>query len=216
MKRFGSALALGGASITARYGTVHALLGENGAGKTTLMRIAFGMIAPETGTITVDREVRQFTSPADAILSGIGMVHQHFTLVPAMTVAENVALGGRGKYDAALVRKQVAQVSSRAGLHVDPDAIVGKLPVGAQQRVEIVKALAMRAKILILDEPTAVLAPGEARELLQNMRAFVKSGGSVVLITHKLRDVLEFADNVTVIQVGRNRFCYGELCKGCR
>jgi simple sugar transport system ATP-binding protein len=202
VKRFGSTLALNGAFITARYGTVHALLGENGAGKTTLMQIAFGMIAPDSGTVRVHGEMRGFMSPADAIMAGIGMVHQHFTIVPAMTVVENVALGGKGRYDAAQVRARVINISARTGLLVDPDAVIRELSVGAQQRVEIIKALAREAKILILDEPTAVLAPEEARELLRNMRAFAHEGGSVILITHKLQEVLAFTDEVTVIRKG--------------
>ncbi|HXC26197.1 MAG TPA: ABC transporter ATP-binding protein [Gemmatimonadaceae bacterium] len=202
-KRFGATLALDDVSFRVRRGTVHALLGENGAGKTTLMRIAFGMIAPDAGQVSVDGTVRRFGSPADAIAAGVGMVHQHFTLVPAMTVVENVALGGRGVYRRAVVQKRVLAVSERSGLGIDPDAVVGTLPVGAQQRVEILKALVRDARMLILDEPTAVLAPGEARELLRTVREFVARGGSVVLITHKLRDALEFADEVSVVRRGR-------------
>jgi simple sugar transport system ATP-binding protein len=202
-KRFGSTLALDEASLAVRHGTIHALLGENGAGKTTMMHIAFGMINPDSGTLAVNGKTQRFLSPADAIISGIGMVHQHFTLVPAMTVAENIALGGRGVYNVAQVRARVRDVSSKTGFILNPDAVVGQLAVGAQQRVEIVKALAREARILILDEPTSVLTPGEARELLQNMRAFVENGGTVVLITHKLRDALEFTDDVTVIRRGR-------------
>jgi simple sugar transport system ATP-binding protein len=189
--------------LSVQKGTVHALLGENGAGKTTLMRIAFGMLAPDAGTIHVNGKEQHFTSPAEAIAQGIGMVHQHFMLVPAMTVTENVALGNHGRYNAAAARARVAAVSQRYGLTVDPDAIVRDLPIVAQQRVEILKALARDAQILILDEPTAVLAPTEAHDLLLRMRAFADTGGTVVLITHKLKDALAFADDVTVLRRGK-------------
>ena len=202
-KRFGPLTALDGASLHVRRGTVHALLGENGAGKTTLMRITFGLLSPDEGVLRVDGQVRRFRSPSDAMAARIGMVHQHFMLVPAMTVVENIALGMRGRYDAAHLRTVVQTVSMRTGLAVDPDALVGTLSVETQQRVEILKALTRAATTLILDEPTAVLAPPEARALLQNMRTFVGAGGSVVLITHKLRDALEFADEVTVLRRGR-------------
>lgn len=202
-KRFGSTLALDRASLVARRGTVHALLGENGAGKTTLMRIAFGMLQPDAGTVAVEGAERRFRTASDAIGAGIGMVHQHFTLVPAMTVAENVALGGHGAYRSSLAREHVRDVSVRSGLAIDPDARVAELPVGAQQRVEILKALARGARILILDEPTAVLTPAESRELLARLRAFAEQGGTAVLITHKLRDALDVADDITVLRRGR-------------
>jgi simple sugar transport system ATP-binding protein len=202
-KVFGKTLALDGAFLSVRTGTVHALLGENGAGKTTLMRIAFGMIAPDAGTINVNGEEQHFASPAEAIAQGIGMVHQHFMLVPAMTVAENVALGNHGRYNATIARKRVTAVSQQYGLTVDPNAIVRDLPIVAQQRVEILKALARNARILILDEPTAVLAPVEAHDLLLRMRVFADTGGTVVLITHKLKDALAFADDVTVLRHGK-------------
>lgn len=202
-KRFGTTLALEGASIVARRGTVHALLGENGAGKTTLMRIAFGMLQPDAGAITIDGTARRFRTASDAIAAGLGMVHQHFTLVPAMTVAENVALGGRGRYDARDVRARVREASARSGLAIDPDAYVGDLPIGAQQRVEILKALARGARTLILDEPTAVLTPAESRELLDRLRAFANDGGTAILITHKLRDAIAVADDITVLRLGR-------------
>ncbi len=201
-KRFGRVSALSDASVSARRGTVHALLGENGAGKTTLMRIAFGMLRPDSGTITVDGSARKFASPADAIKAGIGMVHQHFTLVPAMTVTENISLGGRGKFSPARARREILELASRTGLAVDPDARIEDLPAGAQQRVEILKALSQHNRVLILDEPTAVLTPSEARELLQKVRALVASGGTAILITHKLRDALEFADEITVLRRG--------------
>jgi simple sugar transport system ATP-binding protein len=203
VKRFGAALALDGASLTVRPGSLHAVLGENGAGKTTLMRIAFGMLQPEAGSVRVAGTARRFGSPAEAIASGIGMVHQHFTIVPAMTVAENVALGGRGRYDARSAAARVRQVADQAGLALDPSARAGELGVAGQQRLEIVKALARDARLLILDEPAAVLTPTEAHELLGWLRRFVDGGATAVLITHKLRDALTFADEVTVLRRGR-------------
>jgi ABC-type uncharacterized transport system ATPase subunit len=205
-KTFGKTRALTDASLTVRRNTIHALLGENGAGKTTLMRIAFGMIAPDAGTIVINGDIRQFKSSADAIAAGIGMVHQHFTLVPAMTVAENIALGGRGRYNTEQAHQFVRTLSQQTGLSVNPSAVVNTLPVGAQQRVEILKALAKDATILILDEPTAVLAPDESRELLTKIRSFAETQGSAILITHKLRDAIEFADDVTVLRRGETVF----------
>jgi simple sugar transport system ATP-binding protein len=202
-RRFGSVLALDDASLTVRPGTVHAVLGENGAGKTTLMRIAFGLLTAERGEIAVRDTPTRIPSPADALKLGIGMVHQHFSLVPAMTVAENVALGGHGRFDPLRAADVVRTVSSRTGLGLDPSALVSSLSVGAQQRCEIVKALARDVSLLILDEPTAVLAPQEASELLRWMRAFADDGHAVVLITHKLRDALAVADDVTVLRRGR-------------
>ena len=205
-KRFGSAPALESASLSVRAGTVHAVLGENGAGKTTLMRIAFGMLQPDAGRTLVSGAPTSFRSPADAIAAGIGMVHQHFTNVPAMTVAENVALGGHGRFDLKRARADVPRVSASAGLPLDPDALAGELPVGAQQRLEIVKALARGARTLLLDEPTAVLAPDEVDQLLHWLRAFASGGGSAVLITHKLHEALAAADDVTVLRRGMTVF----------
>jgi simple sugar transport system ATP-binding protein len=202
-RRFGAVTALEDASLTVRPGSVHALLGENGAGKTTLMRIAFGALAPTTGVVRWNGNVVTFRSPADALAAGIGMVHQHFTLVPAMTVAENVALGGQGRFDPVAAATRVRTVAAKAGLAIDPEARVDQLPVGAQQRCEIVKALAREVRLLILDEPTAVLAPEEAQELLRWVRRYADEGNAVVLITHKLRDALAVADTITVLHRGR-------------
>ncbi len=202
-RRFGSVRALDGASLAVRRGTVHALLGENGAGKTTLMRVVFGLLTPDSGHVLWQGAPRQFASPASALANGIGMVHQHFTLVPAMTVAENVALGGTGFFDPQAAAARVHDVAARAGLTLDPQARVDTLPVGAQQRCEIVKALARDVQLLILDEPTAVLAPGEAAELLSWVRRFADAGNAVVLITHKLRDAMAVADDITVLHRGR-------------
>jgi general nucleoside transport system ATP-binding protein len=200
-KRFGEVTAVDDVSLELRRGTVHALLGENGAGKSTLMRIAFGLVAADAGTVAVHG--RSVFSTADAINAGVGMVHQHFTNVAAMTVAENVALGARGRFNAATAARNVIELGSRTGLQLDPLARADTLPVGAQQRLEILKALARSARVLILDEPTAVLAPNEATELLAWLRAFARSGNAVILITHKLREALSIADEITVLRRGR-------------
>jgi ABC-type uncharacterized transport system ATPase subunit len=203
VKRFGATTALDDASFELRPGTVHALLGENGAGKTTLMHIAFGLVRPDSGRILVGGRVARFRSPADAIAAGIGMVHQHFTLVPAMTVAENLALGGHGLLRSAAAAARVHQIAALTGFTLDPGAKVEDLPIGAQQRVEIAKALVRRATVLVLDEPTAVLAPAEADDLLRWLRVYTAAGNSAVLITHKLREALAVADDVTVLRRGR-------------
>ena len=200
---FGGHRALDDATCVVARGTIHALLGENGAGKTTLMRIAFGMLRPDAGTVRIDGTPVTLQSSADAIRRGVGMVHQHFMLVPAMTVAENIALGARGPLDLDGVRDRIRTIGEATGLVVDPDARVRGLPVSAQQRVEIVRALARDARTLILDEPTAVLTPEQADDLLRWARRFADDGGSVVLITHKLREARHHADEVTVLRRGR-------------
>ena len=202
-KAFGETLALDGARCTVRRGSVHALLGENGAGKTTLMRIAFGMLVPDAGEVQRAGRPLVLRSERDAIAAGIGMVHQHFLLVPAFTVAENAALGGHGRFDVGTARETIRRVGAATGLQLDPDAQVMDLPVGAQQRAELLRALAHDADVLILDEPTAVLTPSESDELYRWMRRFVAGGGTIVLITHKLREALAVADDVTVLRRGR-------------
>ncbi len=193
--------------LTVEPGEVHALLGENGAGKSTLMNQLYGLLQPDEGEVLVDGVARTFRSPRDAIAAGIGMVHQHFMLVPVFTVAENIALGAEktraGFLDRRRARREVLEVSERYGLPVDPDALVENLPVGAQQRVEIVKALTRDVDLLILDEPTAVLTPQETSELLTVMRSLCDTGKSIVFITHKLKEVKEIADRITVIRRGR-------------
>jgi general nucleoside transport system ATP-binding protein len=203
VKRYGAYRALDQASLDVRPGTVHALLGENGAGKSTLMRIAYGLVRPDAGSMRVRGVHARVERPADAIALGIGMVHQHFTLVPVMTVAENVALGSRGMLDVGQVATLVREIAERTGFALDPAARIESLSVGAQQRVEIAKALAHDARILILDEPTAVLAPEEADALLDWLRTYADAGNAVVLITHKLREALSVADDVTVLRRGR-------------
>ena len=202
-KRFGSLQALDDATLTVRHGTVHALLGENGAGKTTLMRIAYGMESPERGAIRVHGRALRFRNPADAITAGVGMVHQHFTLVPAMTVAENVALGGHGRFDPHRAAARVRDLGQATGLAVEPEAFVRDLAVRGQQRVELLKVLSRNARVLIFDEPTAVLAPAEADDLLRQLRRLADDGRAIVLITHKLQEALSVADDVTVLQRGR-------------
>jgi ABC-type uncharacterized transport system ATPase subunit len=203
-RRFGGVRALDGATMHVAPGTVHALLGENGAGKTTLMRVAFGLVQPDAGSMSLLGKPVRFASPSEALAAGMGMVHQHFTLVPAMTVAENVALGARGLFSVNEWRARVREIGDRTGLVLDPDARISDLPVGAQQRCEIVKALARDVRVLILDEPTAVLAPAESQELLRWTREFANAGHAVVLITHKLRDAMAVADDVTVLRRGQS------------
>jgi len=207
-KSFGDLVANDDISVTIEAGQIHALLGENGAGKSTLMNILYGLLRPDSGEILVDGSPVAFASPADAIKVGIGMVHQHFMLVPVFTVAQNVELGDErvgplGFLRTSEAEEAVREVSQRFGLEVDPAAIVVDLPVGIQQRVEIIKALTRDASCLILDEPTAVLTPQETDELLAIIRGLRDSGKSIVLITHKLREVREAADVITVIRRGR-------------
>ena len=202
-KRFGATRALTSASLRVRPGTVHALLGENGAGKSTLMRVAYGMERPDAGMIRVRGAAVRLNTPADAIALGIGMVHQHFTLVPVMTVAENVALGDHGALDLQRTSAELRELSDRTGFALDPQVRVEHLSVAAQQRVEIAKALMRRARILVLDEPTAVLPPSESATLLRWLRSFADQGNAVVLITHKLGEALSVADDVTVLRRGR-------------
>ena len=207
-KRFGDFTANDSIDLVVESGTVHALLGENGAGKSTLMNVLFGLYDADGGEILLDGEPRVFSGPGDAMEAGIGMVHQHFMLVPVFTVAENVMLGheqvrGPAKLlDLEAARSKVTEISDRFGFHVDPDALVEDLSVGAQQRVEIIKALSRDAKVLILDEPTAVLTPQETDELLTIVGQLRDSGTAVVLITHKLREVKAIADTITVIRRG--------------
>ncbi|HEY8104618.1 MAG TPA: ATP-binding cassette domain-containing protein [Gemmatimonadales bacterium] len=203
VKRFGPVQALRGADFTLRAGEVHALLGENGAGKSTLMHVAYGLLRPDAGTIVVRGRTVMPRSPRDARRLGIGMVHQHFTSVPALTVAENIALTAGWGLSPRALRERVLALTSRVGLPLDPDARADTLPVAAKQRLEIVKALAADATILLLDEPTAVLAPSEADEVIRVIRGFATEGGSAVLITHKLDEALRAADRVTALRAGR-------------
>jgi ABC-type uncharacterized transport system ATPase subunit len=201
-KHFGPVQALRGADFTLRPGEVHALLGENGAGKTTLVHVAFGLVRPDEGEIRVDGAAVSIPSPRAARRLGIGMVHQHFTSVPALTVAENVALAAGWAVSPAALHRRVLVLTERVGLALDPDASSDSLTVALKQRLEIVKALATDTRILLLDEPTAVLAPGEAEELLRVVRDFTVAGGSAVLITHKLDEALAAANTVTVLRQG--------------
>jgi simple sugar transport system ATP-binding protein len=207
-KRFGSLVANDGISLSVAPGQVHALLGENGAGKSTLMNVLYGLLQPDEGEIYIDGTPASFHSPKDAIGAGIGMVHQHFMLVPPFTVAENVTLGIEqvrpgGLLDAARTRREVRDLSRRYGLDVNPDAVVEDLPVGLQQRVEIIKALVRNASVLVLDEPTAVLTPSETQELFRIIRQLRDGGTSVIFISHKLKEVQEIADHITVLRRGK-------------
>ncbi|MFB7276491.1 ABC transporter ATP-binding protein [Streptomyces hydrogenans] len=202
-KRFPGVVANKDIAITVRKGTVHALIGENGAGKSTLMKILYGMQKPDEGTIAIDGEQVTFSSPGDAIARGIGMVHQHFMLADNLTVLENVVLGGEKLYGiGAKARKKIKEISDAYGLGVRPDALVEDLGVADRQRVEILKVLYRGAKILILDEPTAVLVPQEVDALFDNLRELKAEGLTVIFISHKLGEVLKVADDITVIRRG--------------
>ncbi|HSP61225.1 MAG TPA: ABC transporter ATP-binding protein [Ornithinimicrobium sp.] len=207
-KVFGPLVANDHIDLVVEPGEIHALLGENGAGKSTLMNVLYGLYDPDGGEILLDDVPVRFKGPGDAVAAGIGMVHQHFMLVPVFTVAESVALGYEptgpgGVLDLDRARTRVTEISERFGFDVDPDALVEDLPVGVQQRVEIIKALSRDAQVLILDEPTAVLTPQETDELIGIMGELKETGTSIVFITHKLREVRAVADKITVIRRGK-------------
>jgi ABC-type uncharacterized transport system ATPase subunit len=209
-KRFPGVVANRDVDLTIEPGEIHALLGENGAGKTTLMNVLFGLYQPDEGEIYIDGKHVTFHDPGDAIAAGIGMVHQHFMLVPVFTVTENVMLGVesvRGplgqQLDRPAARRRIVEISDAHNLHIDPDARVEDLPVGVRQRVEIIKTLYRQSDLLVLDEPTAVLTPQEDDELFEIMRSLQATGTSIVFITHKLNEVMEIADRITVLRAGR-------------
>jgi ABC-type uncharacterized transport system ATPase subunit len=207
-KRFPGVLANDHVDLTLEPGEVHVLLGENGAGKSTLMNILYGLYHADEGEIQVNGATMKFQSPSDAIRAGIGMVHQHFMLIPVFTVAENVMLGAEltrplGLLDRRRANKEVQRLGKEFGLGVDPNALVESLSVGAQQRVEILKALYRQAGVLILDEPTAVLTPQETEELLRVMESLKRAGRSIAFITHKLREAMHVADRITILRGGR-------------
>jgi ABC-type uncharacterized transport system ATPase subunit len=207
-KRFGTLVANDHIDLTVDAGEVHCLLGENGAGKSTLMNVLSGLYRADDGDILLDGETVHFAGPGEAMNAGIGMVHQHFMLIPVFTVAENIILGNEktkfgGRLDLAAARALVRETSAKFGFDIDPDAIVDDLPVGAQQRVEIIKALSREASVLVFDEPTAVLTPQETDELMVIMRQLADAGTAIVFITHKLREVRVVADRITVVRLGK-------------
>ena len=206
-KRFGSVIANDAISLAVNEGEILALLGENGAGKSTLVKAVFGLVKPDSGVIKINGSVMESGDTAAAISSGVGMVHQHFQLVPVMTVTENLILGDEPKKFGVVnfkkARAEALELSEKYGLHVDPDAIIEDLPVGMAQRVEILKALRRDVKLLILDEPTAVLTPQETDELLEVLRNLAKRGVGILFITHKLREVMAVADRIAVLRGGK-------------
>ena len=207
-KTFGSLTANDSINLRVETGQIHAILGENGAGKSTLMNIVYGLLKADSGEILVDEKLINISEPSDALNAGIGMVHQHFMLIPVFTVAENIVLGHEksgklGVLDISAARDAIIKVSKDFGFEVDPDAIVETLPVGIQQKVEIIRALIYDAKVLILDEPTAVLTPQETDELLKTMQELKRKGTSIIFITHKLREVRAVADQITIIRRGK-------------
>ena len=206
-KKFGSLVANDSIDLKVARGEIHAILGENGAGKSTLMNIVYGLVKADSGKIFVEDKEVIINEPADALKYGIGMVHQHFMLIPVFTVAENIALGREESRGVFLtldeVKKKIKALADEFKFDIDPDALIEDLPVGVQQRVEIIKALIYDAKVLILDEPTAVLTPQETDELLNIMRTLKKKGTSIIFITHKLREVKDVADKITIIRLGK-------------
>jgi simple sugar transport system ATP-binding protein len=206
-KSFGNLQANNQINLKVGKGEIHAILGENGAGKSTLMNIVYGLLQPDSGEILVDEKLVKILEPADAIKYGIGMVHQHFMLIPVFTVAENIALGREkskfGIISFAEIKTKIKKLSDEFKFDIDPDAIIEDLPVGVQQRIEIIKALMYDAKVLILDEPTAVLTPQETDELLNVMKILKSRGTSIIFITHKLREVRAVADKITIIRLGK-------------
>lgn len=207
-KRFPGVVANDNVNLELNTGEVLCLIGENGAGKSTLMSVLYGMYTPDEGEILIDETPSVFTSPADAIAAGIGMVHQHFMLVPVFTVAENVVLGvepagALGKLNIDEARRMVREISAKYNLDLDPDSIIEDLPVGVQQRVEIVKVLLRDAKVVVFDEPTAVLTPSEIIEFFEIVKTLVSAGRGVVFITHKLKEALSIADRIAVLRRGK-------------
>ncbi len=207
-RRFPGVVANDGIDLSIRPGEIHALLGENGAGKSTLMNILYGLLTPDEGEILLDGKAAQISGPSDAIARGIGMVHQHFMLVPVFTVAENIVLGNETMANAVFLdvhrsEGRIRDLATQLGFEIDPDAKAGDLSVGIQQRIEILKALYRGAKVLILDEPTAVLTPQETVEIFAVLRRLAAEGTSIVFISHKLYEVLEIADRITVIRRGK-------------
>ncbi|WP_293030348.1 ABC transporter ATP-binding protein [Natronococcus sp.] len=209
-KRFPGVVANDDVDLRVERGSVHALLGENGAGKTTLMNVLYGLYEPTEGRVVVDEKPRQFDRPRDAIDTGVGMIHQHFMLVDTMTVAENIALGNEPKkwgglaVDRDRIEREIADLCDRYGFSVDPSATVGELSVGAQQRVEILKALYRGADVLILDEPTAVLTPQEVEDLYGVLEELTEQGKTIIFITHKLGEAMHSADAITVLRDGKS------------
>lgn len=206
VKRFGSLVANDGVDFELYPGEIHALLGENGAGKTTLMNVMYGVYKPDGGRVYVNGKEVAFRSSTDAQRVGIGMVHQHFSLIPVFTVAENLLIGlndGHMRLDISKVKEQIGQTASKSNLSVDPGKVVGQLSIGEQQRVEILKLLFRGAEVLILDEPTSALTPQEALDLFRTLRTLRESGKSIVIITHKLYEAMDIAERVTVLRKGR-------------
>ena len=207
-KRFPGVVANDGIDLEVRPGEIHALLGENGAGKSTLMNVLYGLLVPDEGEVLINGETVRLSGPAEAIARGIGMVHQHFMLVPVFNVAENVILGNETMANPVFLDEKASEgrirdLARQMGFDVDPEAKVGELSVGIQQRIEILKALYRGARVLILDEPTAVLTPQETVEIFNVLRRLAAEGTSIVFISHKLYEVLEIADRITVIRRGK-------------
>ena len=205
-KTFGHVVANNDVNLIVEAGTIHGIVGENGAGKSTLMNILFGLYQPNTGNIFIDQQPVVINSPDQSIALGIGMVHQHFMLVPTFTVLENVMLGNEGSFyldkGSVLVKNQLNQLSNKYDLRVDPDSLISDLPVGMQQRVEILKALNRGAKILILDEPTGVLTPQETEGLFRILSLLREKGVTIILITHKLKEIMRITEHVSVMRQG--------------